>query len=238
MNKKVYFVHVPKTGGMSVRGAMYLNDGFYPKLKDREHKFGMRNVSRRGSISFPTKYWDCYQDDVNFQNADLKFSVIRNPFDQLLSYYLHDAHGTNKDDGWANINGYMGFKSFEEFIDFYCNCNYEEWHVPMLNVSLYSQLFDDNRKSLVDYVIRFEILCKGLKKIAKISGMNVFPLSHRNKTGRRVEENYKVYYNKSSIEKVKKKLEWDFEVFKYLGSLNDKKKVIIDIRELEFCYKG
>jgi len=222
--KQVYFVHVTKTAGMTIRGRLSHNEKFFPNIKDREHKFGVRNAYRFGSKSFPTEYFDCYLDDENFNNAEIKFTVVRNPFDQLVSYYLHDAHGTGNESGWANVNRNFGFKSFKEFLCGYCLDRPKRWHVPMLSISLYSQIFNKDKKCLVNYAVRFEKLDKGLKEISDMSGSNIRNSFTSNVTGARKARNYREFYTPELIDMVKNKMEWELDAFgyQYDGPTDDK----------------
>jgi len=236
MGKKTFFVHMPKTAGMAVKNAFINEHSFFPRYKDREHKFGVRNATRRGHISFDTPHWRSYLDNPDFSDSDVVFTVVRNPYKLLASYFFHDSHGTNKDDGWANVNGHHGFKTFEEFIAFYCTCDPKEWHVPMLNISLFSQMFDDSGKSLVQYAIRYESLNKGVSKFAKKNGLNQSTLKKLNVTERK--EDYESLYNDNLRSMVAEKCKWDIETFGYDFSGPTDDQPILDVSDLEFYYKG
>jgi|SaaInlV_100m_DNA_2_1039680.scaffolds.fasta_scaffold05203_4 hypothetical protein len=231
--KQVFFVHVPKTAGMTIRSRFSHNEKFFPNRKDREHKFGVSIPYRFGSKSFPTDYFSCYLDDENFNNAEIKFTVVRNPFDQLVSYYLHDAHGTGKESGWANVNNNFGFKSFKEFLCGYCLDRPKRCHVPMLSVSLYSQLFNEDGECLVDYAVRFEKLNKGLKAISKMSDSNSKGSFISNVTGARKGRNYADFYTPELIDMVEHKMKWEFENlgYNYGGPVDD--NGILDIKNLK-----
>jgi len=240
--KQVYFVHVPKTGGMAIRNVFHGNNKFFPRLKDREHKFGFEKASRFGSISFPTEFWPSYEKKDGFKNANIVFAVIRNPFDHLVSYYSHDAHGTNIDDGWANVNSFMGFKSFEEFVEGYCTLEPQKWHVPMFSVSMYSQLFNKKRESNVHYAVRFEYLKEGLMKIAEMAGMTLRKLDgrnfKRNISARRKDRVYNDYYNSHTKRLVKEKMKWELDTFGYNFSGPQDDNPIQDISDLQLPYDG
>ena len=90
----MFFVHIPKTAGNSVRQAMrnknlLTNPGFLKK--EREHHFAKKNVKRiiGQHLSFTTPYFPSYTSINEYKNADVSYTVVRNPYDILVSYYSH-----------------------------------------------------------------------------------------------------------------------------------------------------
>ena len=61
----------------------------------------------------------------------------------------------------------MNFNSFNEFINFFCTCSYDQWHVPLLNKSIFAPILNKNGDVVVDCVVMYEMLEHGLKQIAK-----------------------------------------------------------------------
>ena len=235
MNKKLYFVHIPKTAGNSIRTALrehnLLTNPGYEKYQ-REHHFGSRNASRvlNSHLSFRTPTWPSYLDDPNFHKADFSFTVVRNPYDLLVSYYIHYIESPAKnwvDKGWANVNGHHGFHSFEEFIRFYCTCDSNDWHVPSLNRNLFGQIFDDNNKSRVDYVVYYENLDEGLSLLTELSvGRKVSTsLPKRNISERRNGREYQSFYTQELQQLVHEKCRWELTQFDYSFRPTTKNKV-------------
>ena len=64
-----------------------------------------------------------------------KYNINKKSYDLLCSYY---HHGEN---GWGDCNKFHKDKFFKQFIDYYCNCDANDWHVPELNKCLYGQIF-------------------------------------------------------------------------------------------------
>jgi len=228
IKRKAYFVHIPKTAGNAVRatiGSRLANSG---KLKSqRVHHFAVKDAERivGSQHSFTTPFFPCYVDSPLYKDAFISFSVIRNPFDLLASYYLHHTESPKKkgvDDGWANVNTYHGFKSFEEFITFYCLEPPEKWHVPDLSRCLYTQLFDHDRNPCVDYIIYCERigfriselkdLLAGKVRKGKVRKSN---LPKTNVSKRKKKGKYQTWYTPELIKLVEKKCEFELSKFGY-----------------------
>ena len=237
MNKKLYFVHIPKTAGNSVRASLrehnLLTNPGYEKYQ-REHHFGSRNASRvlHSHLSFKTPTWPSYLDDPNFHEADISFTVVRNPYDLLVSYYIHYIENPSKnwiDKGWANVNGHHGFHSFEEFIKFYCTCDSNDWHVPPLNRNLFGQMFDDNNKSQVDYAVHYENLTEGLILLTELLTGYRLPITlpKNNVSQIRRNRDFREFYTDELKELVHEKCSWEMTQFDYSFSPVAKNKVAL-----------
>lgn len=224
--KKMYFVHIPKTAGNSVRAGLnnlglLTNPG--REKKEREHHFAKKKVFRvkDSHLSFKTPYFPSYSDKIEYKNADITFSVIRNPYDLLTSYYSHYIDSSKKknwiDRGWANVNGYHGFKSFEEFIKFYCNEPSEKWHIPNLSNNLFCQLYDEFNIPAVDYVVYYDHLEQNLSSFLNdVLGINKKVLLPKKNVSPKKKKDYTSFYNEELknlvTHKCKKQLlDFDFE---------------------------
>jgi len=240
--KKAFFVHIPKTAGNSVRQSLrshnILSNPGHEK-KEREHHFGSKSAKRvKGShLSFKTETWPSYSEVKEYKESDFSFTVLRNPYDMLYSYYSHYIDNSKKknwiDNGWANVNGYHEIVSFENFIDIYTSIDPKSWHVPSLCENLFGQIFSEDKKLLVDKAIFVERLDKGLIEIAKIlrPGSNII-VSRLNSSPDR-KKDYRSAYNDSMIEKVRKKCSWELESFGYSFESKEPshEKNIINLRD-------
>ncbi len=242
-NKRSYFVHIPKTAGNSVRkslsqGNLLVNPG---RVKsEREHHFGHRNALRvvNSHLSFTTDRFPCYLDDSKYLDAGFSFTVIRNPFRLLLSYYSHYVDNTLKknwiDNGWANVNGYHNIKDFNQFIDLYTSIEDELWHVPDLCSNLFGQIFSDSGRVLVDYAIFTERLGEGIEEIGhKSTGKKIsLSLGNHNKSPR-PKGKTSDFYTQEMIKKVSKKCEWEIDTFKYsVDSNSGLNQSIVDLKNI------
>jgi len=237
----LFFVHIPKTGGNSVRvflkSCKRLNLLNYGRNKrEREHHFGIKNARRvkDSHLSFKTDYFPSYVDTEEYKKASFSFTVLRNPYELLYSYYNHSPiqsdSSKKRDNGWGNVNEYHKFKTFSQFIDGYCNMDPEEWHVPALSKNLFGQIFIDNNKLGVDYAIFLETINMGiaaffcLNKEKKHTPVTLPKLNTWSKI-----KGAKQGYSKALKDAVSKKCEWELDTF--YG--NQSKNNIIDLREIE-----
>ena len=239
--EKIYFVHIPKTAGNSVR--QFLNR--YSCLanpgkikKEREHKFGVDNAERFGHPSFNTPYFPNYTKEEQYANALFAFTIVRNPFDLLVSYYFHNAESKNKnhiDQGWGNVNKYHNFTSFKEFIEFYCTCSPAEWHVPFLNKNLYFQIFDSQGGCKVKFVLYYENLRNNLYHLLKYIDVREilrYGLERRMVSAARQKKHYSEFYDAKTVRLVQKKCCWELNTFGYDFNQKSKNFQMLDVSDL------
>ena len=204
----LYFLHVPKTSGSALSGR---------RLEKLGHSFCIPNAYRipaalGGFNGFMNDKFQRY----HFPNPNsLRFTIIRNPYDLLCSYYFH-GHELRKDgkyshSGWGAVNYTHNFKTFGEFIRGYCNSEIK-WHIPLLKQFLFSQLFDAQGRCNVDFIIKYEYFDEAAKQLQKLGiplGRIRFNISHRKK------EKYYAYYDEELIALVAKKCARELEAFGY-----------------------
>jgi hypothetical protein len=199
----IYFIHIPKTGGTFIQDE-YCNEsnikkhiGQHPSCLSKE--FIQKNCTYK---------WDTYLlNSELFLSCPIKFTVIRNPFDLLKSYFLSR---------WGDWDGGMKTKlprnNFKELIIDYCNPSIK-WHVPLMKKFLYHQLFDDNGNSQCDYAIIYDNLKEGLLELFKKTDNNYkFSNKIKNKSS---TKNYKEYYDDEMINMVNKKCKNELEMFNF-----------------------
>lgn len=123
-------------------------------------------------------------------NSYLKFCVIRNPYDKMVSLYNMKI----------NRKEYNG--SFNDFVKSHNCINYNRYYI--------------NGKSCIDYYIRFEYLHEDLEKICKKLNIkydiNKLP---KFKNNYRKDNDYKKYYNEELKQIVYNKHKKEFELFGY-----------------------
>ena len=220
---KLYFVHIPKTAGNSVRSALrkinVLTNPGYEKW-EREHHFAQKFTERiiGQHLSFNTNTFPTFSDKKEYLDADISFTIVRNPFDLLTSYYSHYIDNSLKknwiDYGWANVNGYHNFNSFKDFIEFYCNEKPEDWHIPDLSRNIYSQLFDENGKCIVDYAIYYDDLELNINKfLSELSISNGIIKLERKNVSPGKKKTYVDFYDEKLKNMVLKKCQKQIKMF-------------------------
>jgi hypothetical protein len=127
-----------------------------------------------------------------------KFGIVRNPWDWQVSIYTylrgntrHSLHETVK-----------RFSNFDEYL---------EWIYTKPVTYQKSFLFSEQNEPLVDFIGRFEKLDDDFKKICSRLNISATLPKHNISSTRPYQE----YYNKKTIELVRKKLEPDIRLFKY-----------------------
>lgn len=170
------FLHIPKTGGVSVSYGLFGNIG------------GIHRNIRRYQRIFPQSEFERF----------FKFTVVRNPWDRLVSAYtyLMGGGGGDKENRRFVETHVRPFADFDTFV--------RGW-VTLENVRLKDHFrpqtdFMRGRGGHypLDYVARFEQLADEFTVITKQIGIEA-DLPHMNKTSSR-RRDYRSYYSDSSAE--------------------------------------
>jgi hypothetical protein len=186
--KEIIFIHVPKSAGRSVREAVGLpRDGHDRAL------------------------WYKFHDSEKFRRY-FKFTVVRNPWDRLVSayFYLTQDRGHETTQKWVDKNLHK-YKSFNEFA---LSLKKENVRRNILSwthfLPQYKWISDSEENILVDFVAKLENLqndlCTIREKINVDKKLNVINESKRN--------DYKSYYDKETAKIVGRVYEKDV---RYLG---------------------
>lgn len=235
---KCIFIHIPKTAGTSIE-ALLCDSQDYVDMDKHGHKqaLGLNRGELKGghhrqhftyaelfSNGFSRCCWS-HQDErfklseEEYQRAHapldkiierdyLKFAFVRNPLDRLVSEYTWRQYAYNR--GTSDI--YVSKKAPADFKDFVLHLeNYlspQDAHVwPQ-----YKFIYDDNRKSQVDYVGRFEELNKGLQEIAQLIGSSFGGVPRLQSSH---HDAYQLYYTPELEDCVRGRYKMDFTLFNY-----------------------
>jgi len=187
-SKKIIFVHIPKTAGISVAKAI----------------FGDVSLEGHRSIMF---YKNLFNEDFS---EYFTFSVVRNPWDRLYSAFKFLAKGgINIHDRNAYEQYLEEYKDFEDFVTNGLNKKmiYEIMHFIPQSEFICSK----DGKIDVNYIARFENLKDDISKLSeKIN--NPIELDHHN-SNRKVS--YKEIYTSDMIKKVEEIYKMDIINFNY-----------------------
>lgn len=186
IEKKILFVHIPKTGGTSVATALIGKPTGHPYL------YEFYNVNKKYSKNF------------------FKFCIVRNPFDRLVSAYTHIAERE------CNIEFKVLFKrldiqSFNDLID--CMSNSKKLQIIQNSCVHFRSQYEliEHCKIRMDVIYKFEEFEKIEDDLFNRIGEHI----KINKLNSSKRLNYKSYYNARSkfiIESIYKK---DLELFNY-----------------------
>jgi len=200
LEKKFIFIHVPKTGGNSISNVlskyssdkvakMYSYDkrGVKKKFAD---KVGVKNKALRTSKHSSLGGYVTHWNNRLWGSLDeyYKFSVVRNPWERLISLYFNPNAGRR---GWDR----------EDFVKLLTKGR----HFSRSQCSYFNQ-------GHMNYIIRFESLEEGFRKVCKDIGIKKEVLPKANKSDRR---EYTYYYDEELVEMVRRVHEEDVLRFGY-----------------------
>ena len=191
--KPIVFIHIPKCAGTS----------FCDTLEIPENKRGHGNLKEL-KMRIDSDIWNKYK----------KITIIRNPFERLISTYsyrkqkgydlkwihnrnlygqlLENQNDYTFEDWFWNLDIQMHVGSFSTLYK-------EKVHWPSNFNSCYDLMLNDNNDIMdIDYVIRFENLNEDLKKVFGDLNLEVPKLPNKNSTK---HKHYSEYFKCPSIDK-------------------------------------
>lgn len=185
----VMFIHVPKTGGLSIEKSLCLTIvRTVGKFRNRftnsgQYSFGHIDVRKRlknGAIS------------KEFYESAFKFCFCRNPFDRAVSHYFY-----------ARYKHPDILSPWVSFIDF------------TRTLKVYGKTFQCQKYYVDDidfnFIGRFENLEKDFNKVKEATGIT----GNLVKMNSTKHKHYSEYYNDESAENIAKFYQEDFERFEY-----------------------
>lgn len=184
------FVHVPRTAGTSFHKALF--DG--PKPGGHQPAWHYRMVFDR------QEFEELY-----------KFSIVRNPWDRLVStfFFLKNGGMREEDRLWAEEH-LSAYDSFDEFVRGWLRPGRLDAYTHFRPQSYY--LVNPRGKLEVDYVGRFEELQRAFGEVKAALGL-AGSLPHRNEAPRR--RDYREYYSDRAAEIVRDVYARDIEMLGY-----------------------
>jgi len=246
---RVFFIHVPKTAGTAAK--WYLDQrGIETYHNSDPHPFTFLAVEK---VTSPInahidgkrvnlQVSETYPIRPGLFDSMLKFSLTRNPFDWLVSYYLHGTPET--EDGWGNVNYIYGIRSFSEFVEKYCSPKIQWNHglnSTYWNRMTYCQWFNQAGESVVDFAIRSENLAEGMNELLTAAGLVEGQLEHPPKTAsnvshKRKKRDYREYYDDASREIVEQYFSRELKIFGYDFNGVTDERIIYDIERMQLSY--
>jgi len=198
--KKFIFIHIPKTGGTSIKKCLL---PFYNRKKELEkipkglHKPGA--IGRKHSSatvlrkSLDGKIWGSY----------FKFAFVRNPWDWVVSiYYFIRINGRDpRQPEVLRMN-------FEEFVPWFIRQDRVEF--KLLN-GQHSYIIHKG-KTLINFVGRLETFQKDFNVVCKRIGIPSRKLGRHNTTDRK---KYRLYYNTKTRHIISQFFREDLRLFGY-----------------------
>jgi len=191
---KCIFVHIPKAAGTSVKMALNLPGRGHPPWQ-------------YFTENFPEE-WNSY----------IKFTVVRNPWDRVVSAYcyakMENSFWHSNAAGLHPDYNFLKDKTFAQcctaLAEDRASLTHESWHPQYLWVSK----VDASRKPLcmVDRVLRCESLGKDFSALCTILGAGPVTLPHINTSERKF---YKKYYSARTRKLIARLYAADIQLFAY-----------------------
>ena len=189
------FIHVPKTGGNSIQSILinYSEDNL---STNESHQDGVERfdvVNDLYKLNKHSRLMD-YKKKLDNKTFDslFKFSVIRNPWDRMISYYFSPHRNIQK---W-NRNDFIKMVKREKSLEYYLKTN----------------IFSSNSFENLDFLIKFENIDEDFKKVCDLIGVKNDLLPRRNKSDR---AEYKSYYDEELKQLIEKKFSKEIEYGNY-----------------------
>jgi hypothetical protein len=204
------FVHIAKTGGTSVRGALqkyrwrdpyYLPQFIASKLSGLTgHEVGIKLPRHAKAIAAQEML------PRDFYDSLFKFGFVRNPWDLQVSSYHHikreRPHLLKPDE------------TFDDFLYRKLAPNRPwQYHIDTSITPMSDYLVDLHGKLIVDFVGRYENLQDDFNHCCKQIGLPTVQLPHKRKAEDR--ERYRSYYTDPTQALVAKHFARDIELFGY-----------------------
>lgn len=187
---KCIFIHIPKAAGTSILSSLAEGSKFY-----RDHA-----------------HWGEFKKaDVKAFNSYFKFTIVRNPFDRLVSYYTYMINGGNgsMDLEFSRILN-ENYETFDKFVLDYLSIE-RIYTNPML-VPQYVFTHSYTGENMIDYVGKMETIEQDLAYISSVLDHNI-EVIHLNASKRK---GYKAYYNTKAVRnKVSELYSKDIAIFDY-----------------------
>jgi hypothetical protein len=198
-NKKFIFIHIPKTGGTTIKKTLrsYYSNFVLEKIPNNFRK--NNNYIEKHSSAETIRA----ALNQNIWNSYFKFAFVRNPWDWLVSAY----HFIKKDKNDPR-NKLANKLDYEKFIDWLFKQPKQKY--PLLfgqNHYVYCK-----KNKLVDFIGKFENFQQDFNLICKKLNIKKTVLQKYNSTNRKI---YEYYYTKRLQEKVGNFFKHDITIFNY-----------------------
>ncbi len=209
MNKKVIFIHIPKTGGVSIGDALLQTSWF--KLTEPRHLTAATLKERMGAETF---------------NNNFIFTMVRNPWDRLVSAYYFLQFGATDIGLHAHSASEafkkLAFSSFENFIERLYNDNKNEQNIywakdKTISANLHTKkqvnwVFSKDGECLINYIGRFHRFKESLKELTSICGQTELKYKEINTT---THPPYQELYTPETISMVAELYQDDIKAFNF-----------------------
>jgi len=196
---KCIFIHIPKCAGTSVD---CLLSGKSFMQWDEQNKIWLQHATAK-----QIKEWYCSEEVFNNY---FKFTIIRNPFERVVSSYSRLSPRRKIPMNKAAFRDFVLMQGpFKKTLD--KNKSGERYSRHHQLIPACDFLFDDNNHLLVDFVVRYEQLEKDWEVVCKKIGLPKKNL-HKNKG---IHKHYSSYYDEHTKKVIEERYKRDISFFNY-----------------------
>lgn len=196
------FVHVPKTGGNSIQKVLepFSEDKLVAlhSFQDGKERFSIQNPNYPYHKHSTLREYKKLLPNNLFATLT-KFTVVRNPWERMVSLYFSPHAGREQFDPKTFKSIILEAKTLEDFVD---------------TSSRWRKLTGKNplKKTEIGHFIRFENLIEEFEDLCQQLEINPFKLEKINASKR---EHHKVYYDQKLYNLVKNKFKNEIDLFEY-----------------------
>jgi chondroitin 4-sulfotransferase 11 len=201
------FLHIPKTGGSSVEEA-FEDCGFSKGWVRRRSHWKLSEYKELFNRDLPELR------EINYGDM-FKWTIVRNPWDKLVSEYYYWRQCPNTCEAYGN-----GEMDFHRFVEIYQDVE-KDIYKGISGIDPSQQGDRAHRRPQkffmapiydLDYVVRFENLQEGINTVCDKIGIKRKKLPHKLKTN---HKHYREYYDDDLAELVAKRFQADISLLGY-----------------------
>ena len=188
----IIYVHIPKTGGTSIRKLLVNLKNNDVLNNDKKKYYYCEELKRRKISSIHGKardYLEFIEQDL--WSKSLKFASVRNPWDLMVSSYHWWLQNGNKFNRLKNMYLDISKMNFEEYLKSSygtnmineCVGNIEDWFL------------DKDKNLILDGLVRLEHFENDFLKLIQKSNKKIYNFSDLPKENVTIRKEYQFYYN-------------------------------------------
>jgi hypothetical protein len=202
-NNKCIFIHIPKTGGITIESLLKIDRKIENYLYTiQELEFIYKGMSTTIS-HIPATLFKQLRPDIF--DSYLKFSVVRNPYDKVISEYLWISRNDKK---MHNLPLEHLVRRFSVWVENYYT-EIDSWR----KCPQYKFIYDDQMNLMVDHVLKFENFESDVRKLCGILNVEIKTMEHLNKS--KIEIDRSLLLTKDVKKKIYSLFSEDFKIFGY-----------------------
>ncbi len=218
LQHKFLFIHIGNSAGTSVEKSLSTEDTYFTP-------FGRRPRGAHWTYWVKERWFkdpgNPYTKDLDFTFEDLyKFVIVRNPWDRMVSKYMHESQNVEKFNQHIS-DGSKGGPDFISFLMYIKENNLQKLH--------HSPSLDWFPPEKMDKIIIFDNLQKGFQEAMKEIGLekaleDIHPgltIGTWKKPNRNLDsfgnprKHYSLYYNDECVEFVRERFKKDIDYFNF-----------------------